>query len=57
MGTYTFICEHAGGTYISQFIANDMMTAFSQWISYFCCSQYACRPSYECGWLRYVAGT
>lgn len=40
MGTYTFICEHAGGTYISQFIANDMMTAFSQWVSYFCCSQY-----------------
>lgn len=35
MGTYTFIVEFKGGTYISQHRAADLMTAFYEWADYF----------------------
>ena len=35
MGTYTFIVEFKGGTYISQHRAPDIIAAFNMWADYF----------------------
>lgn len=43
MGTYTFIVEFKGGTYISQHQAPDLIAAFNMWADYFSKEPYVSR--------------
>ena len=40
MGTYTFIVQYKGGTYIEQIKSNTLLRAFRQWVEIFSFSEY-----------------